>query len=281
MQDAEISPCCLTIAGSDCGGNAGVQADLRAFHAYGLHGCTVFTAMTAQNPRAVTAVHALSPEFVAAQLDAVLGVYDIRALKTGMLATADIIRVVARKLRDHPEIKMVIDPVMVSTSGAKLISDDAVAVLAEELIPLATLVTPNLPEAHVLAGDCDAVRGGCRADDALVARELAERLGAKLGCAVLVKGGHGSDASAVDVMFDPARPPDSRFASFDMPWIRDPLSTHGTGCSLAAALAANLAKGRDLADAVRSAKHYVHEAIRTSFRVGPDDCGVLGFVHDL
>ena len=137
-----ISPCCLTIAGSDSGGNAGVQADLRAFHAYGLHGCTVFAALTAQNPGGVSAIHAVPADFVAAQLDAVLGVYEIRALKTGMLADPAAIEVVADRLAAHPEIAKVIDPVMIATSGARLVSDDAVAVLTKRLLPLATLVTP-------------------------------------------------------------------------------------------------------------------------------------------
>ena len=145
----EFHPCCLTIAGSDSGGNAGVQADLRAFHAYGLHGCTAFAALTAQNPFGVSAIHAVPPDFVAAQLDAVLGVYNIRALKTGMLADAAAIEVVADRIARHSEIAKVVDPVMVATSGAKLISDDAVATLTARLLPCATLITPNLPEAEV------------------------------------------------------------------------------------------------------------------------------------
>ena len=135
---AEVHLCCLTIAGSDSGGNAGVQADLRAFHAYGLHGCTAFAALTAQNPFGVSAIHAVPPDFIAAQLDAVLGVYAIRALKTGMLADAAAIEVVADRIARHPEIAKVVDPVMVATSGAKLISDDAVATLTARLLPCAT-----------------------------------------------------------------------------------------------------------------------------------------------
>ena len=149
---AVIKPCCLTIAGSDSGGNAGVQADLRAFHAYGLHGCTVFAALTAQNPFAVSAIHDVPPDFVAAQLDAVLDVYDIRALKTGMLSSAAVIETVAARLERRPEIRKVIDPVMIATSGAKLIANEAMAALTNRLLPLATLMTPNLPEAELLAG---------------------------------------------------------------------------------------------------------------------------------
>lgn len=265
-----MSPCCLTIAGSDSGGNAGVQADLRAFHAYGLHGCTVFAALTAQNPVGVSAIHAVPADFVAAQLDAVLGVYDIRALKTGMLADPAAIEVVADRLVAHPEIAKVIDPVMIATSGARLVSDDAVAVLTKRLLPLATLVTPNLPEAEALCGVAvDPTEG--RAADSNHARELAARLHEKFGCAVLVKGGHGSGAMAVDVLFD-----GKSFEEFSMPWVANPVSTHGTGCSLAAALAAELALGHDLSAAVRGAKAYVHDAIARSFLVG-ENCGVLGF----
>ena len=192
-----------------------MQADLRAFHAYGLHGCTVFAALTAQNPFGVSAIHAIPADFVAAQLDAVLGVYEIRALKTGMLS----------------------DP----------------AAIAEALCGVAV----------------DPSEG--RAADSAHARELAARLHDKFGCAVLVKGGHGSGATAVDVLFD-----GKAFEEFSMPWIANPVSTHGTGCSLAAALAAELALGRDLPAAVRGAKAYVHDAIARSFFVG-ENCGVLGF----
>ena len=260
-----IRPCCLTIAGSDSGGNAGVQADLRAFHAYHVHGCTVFAALTAQNPFGVSAIHAVPPEFVAAQLDAVLGVYDIRALKTGMLSDAVLIRTVADKLSAHPEIAKVIDPVMVATSGARLISDDAVAVLRERLLPLATVITPNVPEAEVLSG----TKITSRAD----VREVAKRLGETYGCAVLVKGGHavGDLAEAEDTLYA-----DGEFSAFLRPWIGAPVSTHGTGCSLAAALAAELALGRGLKEAVDGAKDYVHRAIGEAYWVGPD-CGVLGW----
>lgn len=269
-----MDSCCLTIAGSDSGGNAGVQADLRAFHAYGLHGCTVFAALTAQNPFGVSAIQAVSPDFVASQLDAVLGVYNIRALKTGMLADAAVIGVVAEKLRQHPEIAKVIDPVMVATSGAKLIADTAIATLERELLPLATVITPNLPEAEVLCGNelsPDAQRTG----DVAHAKELARKLHEKFGCAVIVKGGHGSGASAVDVFFD-----GNDCREYAMPWIANPVSTHGTGCSFAAALAAELAKGRDILSAVGGAKRYVHAAIAGARWVG-EKCGVLGFVHGL
>jgi len=267
MKQPSVSACCLTIAGSDSGGNAGVQADLRAFHAYGLHGCTVFTALTAQNPFGVSAIHAVPPDFVRAQLDAVLGIYDIRALKTGMLATAALIETVADKLVAHPEITKVIDPVMVATSGAKLIDDTAVETLKTRLLPLATLITPNLPEAEVLSGRSLVSRAAVR--------DAAKELYDTFGCSVLVKGGHavGDLTAAEDTLFD-----GSNFSAYTMPWIDRPVSTHGTGCSLAAALAAELTLGNDLPAAVTGAKDYVHQAIANSYLVGPD-CGVLGWVN--
>lgn len=262
----ESRPCCLTIAGSDSGGNAGVQADLRAFHAYGLHGCTVFAALTAQNPFGVSAIHGVPPDFVAAQLDAVLGIYSIAALKTGMLADPAVIDVVAEKLREHGEIAKVIDPVMVATSGARLITDEATEALKMKLLPLAKVITPNVPEAEVLSG----MQLKCRAD----VRNAAKSLYDTYGCAVLIKGGHavGDLEAAEDTLFD-----GRDFFASTMPWIADPVSTHGTGCSLAAALAAELALGRDLKAAVEGAKAYVHKAIASSYYVG-ENCGVLGFV---
>ncbi len=259
FDESTILPCCLTIAGSDSGGNAGVQADLRAFHAYGLHGCTVFAALTAQNPSAVTAIHPVPADFVAAQLDAVLGVYAIKGLKTGMLSDPAAIEIIAERLKDHPEIAKVIDPVMIATSGAKLVSEETTQAIVQYLLPLATLLTPNLPEAEALCGH------------AAPARDLARELQGTYGCAVLVKGGHGAGASAVDVLCT-----DEGTAEFAMPWVPDPVSTHGTGCSLAAALAAELALGRAVPDAVKGAKAYVHDAIATAFPVGKT-CGVLGF----
>jgi len=253
--------CCLTIAGSDSGGNAGVQADLRVFHDYGVHGCTAFAALTAQNPRGVSKVHAVPPGFVEAQLDAVLGVYDIRALKTGMLGDAAAIEAVAGRLSGRPEIAKVVDPVMVATSGAKLIAEGAVDALRRRLLPLATLVTPNIPEAVALCGR-----------DAPPA-ELALQIFESFGCAVLVKGGHGRGSDAVDVLCERGV-----VREFSLPWVKDPVSTHGTGCSLAAAIAAELALGRRLADAVAGAKRYVRAAIAGSRLVGRD-CGVLGFVR--
>ena len=271
---ASVVPCCLTIAGSDSGGNAGVQADLRAFHAYGLHGCTVFAALTAQNPSGVSGVMAVPADFVAAQLDAVLGVYSIRALKTGMLADVAAIEAIAARIGAHPEIAKVVDPVMIATSGARLVSEDAVEAVKRRLLPLATIATPNLPEAEALCGldPADCARGA----DAAHAAELAREICGRYGCATLVKGGHGSGQAAVDVLC--TRAPDGSFAvrEFPLPWIENPVSTHGTGCTLAAALAAELALGRGIETAVAGAKEHVHRAIAGSYLVG-DGCGVLGF----
>ena len=272
LRETDIKPCCLTIAGSDSGGNAGVQADLRAFHSYGLHGCTVFAALTAQNPFGVSAIHAVPADFVAAQLDSVLGVYSIAALKTGMLSDQAAIEAIADRLSAHPEILKVIDPVMIATSGARLIGESAMNAVKRRLMPLATLVTPNLPEAEALCGG-EMSPEVQRAGSAARAAELARRIAGTYGCAVLVKGGHGDGGAAVDVLFD-----GHETREFSMTWVKDPVSTHGTGCSLAAALAAELALGRCLADAVEGAKRYVHVAIERSYLVGPD-CGVLGFVR--
>ena len=271
---ASVAPCCLTIAGSDSGGNAGVQAGLRAFHAYGLHGCTVFAALTAQNPSGVSGVMAVPADFVAAQLDAVLGVYAIRALKTGMLADVAAIETIAALIGAHPEIAKVVDPVMIATSGVRLVSEDAVEAIKRRLLPLATIATPNLPEAEALCGLDPA--DGARGADAAHAAELAREICGRYGCATLVKGGHGSGQAAVDVLC--TRAPDGSFVvrEFPLPWIEHPVSTHGTGCTLAAALAAELALGHGIEAAVAGAKEHVHRAIAGSYLVGPD-CGVLGF----
>ncbi|MGN0847790.1 MAG: bifunctional hydroxymethylpyrimidine kinase/phosphomethylpyrimidine kinase [Kiritimatiellia bacterium] len=263
-----IEPCALTIAGSDSGGNAGVQADLRAFHCYGVHGCTVFAALTAQNPRGVRSVLPVPAAFIEDQLDAVFEMYGVRALKTGMLATAEAIEAVAGRLRRRQRVKKVVDPVMVATSGAKLLADDAVEALKERLLPLATLITPNLPEAEALLGR--PVASG--AEMWAAARELAKTY----GCAVLVKGGHAvrRGAAVEDVLFD-----GRRIHVFSKPAIEHSVSTHGTGCSLAAALAAELALGASLAKAVEGAKNFVYDAIRLSYHVGRN-CGVLGMPRE-
>ncbi len=241
-------PIALTIAGSDSSGGAGIQADLKSFAACGVYGASVITALTAQNTRGVTATHAVPPDFVAAQLDAVFDDLDIRAVKIGMTAEAAVIEAIAAALRRYKPAHVVLDPVMIATSGARLIAPDAVDTLRMQLLPLAHLVTPNLPEAAALldthvATTIEQVEAQGRA--------LLER-GAK---AVLIKGGHGTGADSIDVLV--AR---GRVRSFVGPRFVT-ANTHGTGCSLSSAIGAYLAKGESLESAVTLAKRYVAGAI--------------------
>ena len=254
-------PSVLTIAGSDSSAGAGIQADLKTFAALGVYGTCAITAITAQNTRGVTAVQETPPDIVAAQIDAVAA--DIRpdAVKTGMLASAPIIEVVAAKVREHGLPNLVVDPVMVAKSGDRLLRDDAVTVLRDLLLPLAAVVTPNLPEAEVLAGfaiDSD--------EDVRRAAKEIVGLGAR---AVVVKGGHREAAEAVDVLYD-----GTTFRDYSAPRI-DTTSTHGTGCTFASAIAAYLARGEPLAEAVGRAKEYLTEALRRAYPIG----GGHGPVH--
>jgi hydroxymethylpyrimidine/phosphomethylpyrimidine kinase len=233
-------PRALTIATSDSGGGAGIQADLKAFAAAGAHGMSVLVALTAQSTVGVTAIHELPPAFVVEQLDAVFGDIGVDAAKTGMLFSRTIIETVADYLAAHP-VPLVVDPVMVASSGAKLLEDDAVGALAGRLFPLATVVTPNLIEARALTGL-----------DASLA-ELAERLHELGAPAVVVTGGHGDDA--VDHLFDGA-------AHVEIPVERhDIAATHGSGCTHSATLAALLARGMSLIDAARGAAAAASRAV--------------------
>jgi hydroxymethylpyrimidine/phosphomethylpyrimidine kinase len=243
----------LTIAGSDSGAGAGIQADLKTFAALGVYGTSAITAITAQNTVGVTQVFALSPNLVAAQVNAVMEDIGAHAVKTGMLANAAIIRAVATSVRQHRFKNLVVDPVMVATSGDLLIKKNAVAALRAELIPLAALVTPNIPEAEELTG----VRIRGREEIAEAARKIVA-LGAQ---AVVVKGGH-LRGPAVDLFFD-----GKIFAELRAPRIRTK-NTHGTGCTFSAAVAAYLARGEALESAVRATKKYITAAIRRSFAVG-------------
>lgn len=249
-------PCALTIAGSDSGGGAGVQADLKAFAALGVHGTSVITCLTAQNPRAVLAIEAASPEMVAAQLAALLAELPPDAAKTGMLFDAAIIRTVAAHWRRAaPGVPLVVDPVMVATSGARLLRPDAIRALTGLLLPLATLITPNLDEAALLVG------GPLRTLDEL--RGAARALHREFGAAVLAKGGHlATPGEAVDVFFDGRREELLRAQRIAG------VSTHGTGCTYSAAVAAGLARGLPLRRAVRAAKDFITAAITGSRRVG-------------
>jgi hydroxymethylpyrimidine/phosphomethylpyrimidine kinase len=231
---------CLTIAGSDSGGGAGIQADLKAFARAGCHGMSAIVALTAQNTTGVAAVHEVPPDVVIAQLKAVFDDIGVDAAKTGMLFSRALIETVADYLEGH-RVPLVIDPVLVASSGARLLQEDAVGSLVTRLFPLATVVTPNLPEAEALAG-----RAGTR-------RELAERLHELGAAAVVVTGGHG--AEAVDHLFDGTE-------HVEIPVERhDVAATHGAGCTHSATLAAELAKGETLADAARTAARVASDAV--------------------
>jgi len=249
----EPRPIALTIAGSDSGGGAGIQADLKTFHAFGVFGTSALTAVTAQNTLGVTAVHPIPLDVVRAQIEAVVVDLPPRAFKTGMLATAELVVEVARNVRAHGLSNYVLDPVMVATSGDRLLDADAEVSLAGELLPLATLVTPNLHEAAILAQR----RVETLEDMRAAARALVER-GAG---AALVKGGH-LEGEAVDLLWDGRE---------ERLWRKkrlDTRHTHGTGCTLSAAAAAGLARGLPLAYAVGRAVEYVGRAIATAPELG-------------
>jgi hydroxymethylpyrimidine/phosphomethylpyrimidine kinase len=243
----------LTIAGSDSGAGAGIQADLKTFAALGVYGTSAITAITAQNTVGVTQILALNPNLVGAQIDAVIGDIGADAVKTGMLANARIIDMVAKKIGEHRLRNVVVDPVMVATSGDLLIQKNAVAVLRTRLIPLATVVTPNLPEAEELTGM--KLRTSAEIDEA--AKRIV-KMGAKT---VIIKGGHRK-GPAVDLFYD-----GKKFTALNAPRIRTK-NTHGTGCTFSAAIAAYLAKGEKIESAVASAKRYITQAIKTGFVVG-------------
>ena len=243
----------LTIAGSDSGGGAGIQADLKTFSALGVFGMSALTAITAQNTLGVTAVHEIPPEVVAAQIDAVVTDIGVDAAKTGMIASSEIIRVVAAKVREHAIATLVVDPVMVATSGDRLLREDAVEALRTELLPLATVTTPNLPEAEVLVG-----RPVRTLEEMREAARAIVGLGAK---SAVVKGGH-LDGDAIDLFFD-----GSSFTELPARRI-ETTSTHGTGCTLASAIAALLAKGESLENAISNAKVYVTAAIERAYPIG-------------
>ncbi len=255
MARRERWPVALTVAGSDSGGGAGIQADLKVFAALGVHGTSAITCLTAQNPEGVQAVEAVSAGFLRAQLEAVFGGLPVRAAKTGMLWDATLIREVVEWWSMGKRPPLVVDPVMMATSGAVLLKADAVAAIRDELLPLATLATPNLDEAAHLLGSTLANVDDLRA----AARELYQRH----GCAFLVKGGHlKGRREAVDVLWDGRRE-----ALLVAPYIRG-VSTHGTGCTYSASIAGHLALGLKLWDAVEAAKVQVTDAIRNSVRIG-------------
>lgn len=252
--------CCLTIAGSDSGGGAGIQADLKTFAALGVHGTSAITALTAQNTQGVTAVHPVPVKHLRTELDAVFDDFNVSAVKTGMLAGASTVRCVARELARRQPRWLVVDPVMIATSGARLLDKAAVRVLIDALIPLADVLTPNLPEAEALTGI--AIRN---ARDGKRAAEKLRAFGAK---AVLLKGGHGRGREVIDRWYD-AR------GTFEIRNSRLPFAAHGTGCTLSAALAAELAKGRPPRTAAGRAIAFVQRALRNAYAPGMTPLRVL------
>jgi hydroxymethylpyrimidine/phosphomethylpyrimidine kinase len=248
-------PIALTIAGSDSSGGAGVQADLKTFAALGVYGASVITALTAQNTQGVSGIHQVPADFVTAQIDAVFGDLDIKAVKIGMVADASVIDAIAQGISRWSPAHVVLDPVMIATSGARLLERDAVEVLRSKLAPRARLMTPNLPEAAALLEEPVAE------SDSEIAQQGRRLLA--LGCAaVLIKGGHGHGAESIDYLIN--RDGVVRLAA---PRI-DTKNTHGTGCSLSSAIAAALAKGEHMETAVRGAKAYITEAIAAADRLG-------------
>lgn len=257
-------PIALTIAGSDSSGGAGIQADLKTFSALEVYGASVIVALTAQNTRGVTAIHAVPADFVTAQIDAVFSDLDVAAVKIGMLGSPELIAAVAAGLRRHKARNIVLDPVMIAATGARLLPEAAVTALRDELMPLADLVTPNMMEAAALLD----------APIALDEREMfvqAERLRSAGAKAVLVKGGHGEGAQSTDVLIG---------HDLRERYVADRIATsntHGTGCTLSSAITAGLARRMGLEQAVAFGKDYVTEAIRASgeLKVG----GGYGPVH--
>ncbi|WID96010.1 bifunctional hydroxymethylpyrimidine kinase/phosphomethylpyrimidine kinase [Bosea vestrisii] len=264
-----IMPTALTIAGSDSSGGAGIQADLKTFAAHQVYGASVIVALTAQNTTAVTAIHPVPADFVAAQLDAVFDDLQVDAVKIGMLATAELIETVADGLERHGAKNIVLDPVMIAASGGRLLQEDAIEALKRRLLPLCTIVTPNLPEAAALLRTAMA-----ETEDA--AAEQAEALLALGPANVLVKGGHGTGEDSVDILIGK----DGRRERLVAPRIATQ-NTHGTGCTLSSAIASGLAHGIALNEAVVLAKRYISAAIVASdaVKVGHGHGPVHHFHH--
>ncbi len=243
----------LTIAGSDSSGGAGIQADIKTMTLNGVFATSAIAALTAQNTTGVTDIMDVSPDFLAAQIDAVFTDIYPDAVKIGMVSDKELIKVISEKLSEYKAKNIVLDPVMVATSGAKLLKDDAIASLKSELIPLASIITPNIPEAEIL------VDGKITDDDTMQA--AAKCIADEFSVAVLLKGGHAiNDAN------------DYLYSNGSGVWIKgeriDNPNTHGTGCTLSSAIAANLAKGEDLEEAVRLAKKYLEGALRDGLNLG-------------
>ena len=254
MTKRKTLPVALTIAGSDSGGGAGIQADLKTFAALGVHGASAIACLTAQNPRRVLGVEPVSPKMLRQQIQAVFEELRPAAVKTGMLFSAENIRVVTGLLKKK-KCPLVVDPVMVSTSGTRLLEPAAINVLKDKLLPLATLVTPNLDEAEILTGH--------RPVSVEEMRQAAREIHSRFGCAALVKGGHLKNArEAIDIFFD-----GKTELLLSAPFIKG-VRTHGTGCTYSAAICAALALGHDLPQAIQIGKKFVTSAISRSYRIG-------------
>ena len=243
----------LTIAGSDSCGGAGIQADIKTMTVNGVYAMSAVTALTAQNTTGVTSIMEAAPEFLGDQLDAIFTDIFPDAVKIGMVSSKELIRVIAEKLKQYGAKQIVLDPVMVATSGAKLISDDAIEALKSELIPLASVITPNIPEAEVLSG--------MKITSPEAMERAAEKIYREFGCAVLMKGGHQQN-DANDYLYG-----EEGGTWFYGKRIDNP-NTHGTGCTLSSAIAANLAKGCSLSEAVKMAKNYLSGALAAMLDLG-------------
>ena len=243
----------LTIAGSDCSGGAGIQADLKTMTMNGVYGMSAITALTAQNTIGVRAIQEATPEFLKEQLDAIFEDIYPNAVKIGMVSSAELIRVIAEELKYFKATNIVVDPVMVATSGSSLIKTNAVKTLVQELMPIATLVTPNIPEAEMLSGMTIESK-----EDMLA---VANKIGNTYGCAVLLKGGHSIN-DANDLLYC-----EGKFIWFEGKRIKNP-NTHGTGCTLSSAIASNLAKGFNLVESVKYAKEYISAALAAQLDLG-------------
>ncbi len=243
----------LTIAGSDSSGGAGIQADIKTMTVHGVYAMSAITALTAQNTTGVSGIYEVSPEFLAKQLDSIFTDIPPHAVKVGMVSSAELVQVIAQKLREYGAKKIVVDPVMVSTSGSRLISEDAVETLGRELFPIADLLTPNIPETEVLTGM------SIRTPEEM--EQAARQIGERFDCAVLCKGGHQVN-SANDFLWQK-----SGDCWFYGERIQNP-NTHGTGCTLSSAIASNLAKGLTLEEAVKRAKQYLSGALSTMLDLG-------------
>jgi hydroxymethylpyrimidine/phosphomethylpyrimidine kinase len=255
----KILPVALTIAGSDSGGGAGIQADLKTFAALGVHGASAITCLTAQNPKRVLGIEACSPKILRQQLEAVFEELNPRTVKIGMLFSAKNISVVVDFFQNYKfktkNLKLIVDPVLISTSGAKLLQPNAFKTFCEKLLPLATLVTPNLFEAEILSGQ--------KISSIEEMRAAAKKIHSCFGCAVLVKGGHlKNSGKAIDIFFD-----GKNTIQLSAPFVKN-VKTHGTGCVYSAAICAALAQGKNLFQAVQIGKRFITRAISESYKIG-------------